>query len=68
MSESDALLVIIVGCIAEAIAILNKRFYWATPYSMRGDKKAPRWAGRLLFGIVGTLFLLIGIRYFLVGY
>ncbi len=67
MSAQDAFLAIIVGCAAEAIAFWNKRFEWGGVW-MTGHKEAPRWAGRLLFGIVGAFFILLGIRYFLLGY
>ena len=67
MSESDAVLMIIVGCAAEAIAIWNKQFEWGSVWMTR-HRKAPRWAGCLLFGIVGALFILLGMRYFMLGY
>lgn len=67
MSQSDAVLMIVIGCAAEAVAIWNKQFEWGSP-GMTGHKQAPRWLGRLMFGTIGALFILLGIRYFLLGY
>ena len=67
MTSRTAILLIIIGCTAEMIALLNKKFYWLKGW-MSGDREAPRWFGRLLFATVGALFFLVGLRYFLLGY
>jgi hypothetical protein len=58
---------IVVGGWAVVVGLVSKQFYRLKGWSS-GDKKAPRWAGRLLFVIVGGCLVLVGLRYFILGY
>lgn len=62
MKTDEALWAIVTGLAAIVLAVFNKHFYWR-----HSIKEAPRWAGRLLFGIIGVLFILAGARYFFGG-
>ncbi|HEY6371895.1 MAG TPA: hypothetical protein VIX37_15055 [Candidatus Sulfotelmatobacter sp.] len=61
MSPAKAGLVIICGCALVSIAIANKHFYWSRGWLI-GDKEALRWSGGLLFGFVGVLIIVDGVR------
>jgi len=60
-SPIEAWIAIMAGIASLAIALLNQRFYWKKGW-MSGDKLAPRWVGRLLFGIFGVVAILVGVR------
>jgi hypothetical protein len=42
-----------------AVAVFNRRFYWLKGW-FAGDKPAPLWVGRVLFGTIGILFFFAG--------
>jgi len=67
MNANTAAVGILAGCIAVIVGLMNKHFYWTKGW-FSGDKEAPRWAGRLLFVVVGTLLILLGLRFFILGY
>jgi H+/Cl- antiporter ClcA len=67
MNPSSALLSIFIGVATGLVAVLSNKFYWLKGYS-GGDKEAPLWAGRLLFGLVSAGLILVGFRYFILGY
>ena len=67
MTETAAVVSIIAGGASVVVAFVNRRFYWRKGW-MSGDKAAPRWVGRLLFGLIGALLILVGIRFFALGY
>ena len=67
MNETKAILAIIVGTAAIILGLTIKQFYAA-----RGslgvtvsDRQIATWKGRLLFMIVGSLMVLLGIKFFL---
>lgn len=68
MTEGKAILSIIIGCGAIAFSIFTKQFYTGRilggPTSAQG-RPVPRWWGRLIFLVVGSLFVLAGLTYFL---
>jgi hypothetical protein len=63
MSPTKCAIAIVLGVACELMAVFNNRFYWARGKFGQG-RPMPRWAGRLLFGLVGLLFILVGIRDF----
>lgn len=67
LSPTEAGLIAIVGVVCLAIACFNRQFYWAKLYGGGGNRPAPRWIGRLMFGGIGLLFVVLGIRGLLVG-
>ena len=69
MSDTSAIIVIISGLGMIALGVTIKQFYAAKGIygAALSDKKIPRWAGRLLFIGIGTVFLLVGIAH-LCGY
>jgi hypothetical protein len=67
MNETKAILAIIVGTAAIILGLTIKQFYAA-----RGalgvtvsNRQIATWKGRLLFLIVGTATVLVGIKFFL---
>ncbi len=66
MTRNTALFYIFVGCALEFVAILGKKFYYVTGTVYFG-KPAPRWFGRLFFGLIGFGLLVVGFRYFFLG-
>lgn len=66
MSETKAVCLIVVGCALAIVAVLNQHFYWRKGW-FSGEIEAPRWAGRLAFGFVGALCILVGITHLLHG-
>jgi len=60
MTTGTAILAIVVGIVLEVLALVNKRFYASKGYGGATDKQIPRWAGRLLFAVVGALFIIAG--------
>jgi hypothetical protein len=68
MTRNGALLSVFLGCGLELIAILGEQFYYLRgPYFALG-RPAPLWFGRLLSGLIGLGFLILGFRYFFLGY
>jgi hypothetical protein len=68
MTDTSAIIAIIIGFAMIALGVTIKQFYAAKGmYGELSDKKIPRWAGRLLFIVIGTVFLLVGIAH-LCGY
>ena len=58
------LLAIITGSVLIVAAILGKKFHVADPATGGGfkkDKELPLWLGRLLFAVVGIVFLAYGL-------
>jgi hypothetical protein len=68
MTEGKAFLSIAVGCGAIVWSFFIKQFYAGRilggPTSTQG-RPIPRWRGRLIFLVVGTVFILVGLRFFL---
>ena len=68
IDEVEAILSIVVGCAAIGSSFLVKRFYSGRilggPTSAKG-RPIPRWQGRLICLVARILFLLFGLRYFL---
>jgi hypothetical protein len=67
MTETDAIVCIIVGCVAIILALTVKQFYRYSRNPFGGDQpesKIPRWEGRLIFLIVGAGFTLVGVSFF----
>ena len=60
MTPFEDVCLIVAGCAMGMVAALNKHFYWRKGW-FSGDKEAPRWAGRLLFGVLGAVFIVLGI-------
>jgi hypothetical protein len=67
MTGTEALVAIFADVVSVGVAIFNRKFYWRKGW-LSGDKEAPHWIGRLLFGVVGVLLILVGFRFFLLGY
>lgn len=59
ISPTSSLIAVVVGVGCELIAVLNDHFYWGRGY---GGRPAPTWVGRLMFGFVGFVFIVIGMR------
>ncbi|HZQ42523.1 MAG TPA: hypothetical protein VFA99_04695 [Acidobacteriaceae bacterium] len=54
-------LTILIGLVAVVIGVLGKKFYYARGlYGGSPGKQAPLWAGRLMFIIVGSIFMITG--------
>jgi hypothetical protein len=66
ITESQATICILAGAVMTGVGIFNKTFYAAKGIRGTGfsDKKLPTWAGKLIFLIVGGVFLVVGISYF----
>jgi len=68
MTEGKAVLSIAVGCGAIAFSIFIKKFYAGRilggPTGAQG-RPIPRWRGRLIFFVVGAVFILVGLKFFL---
>ena len=62
-----AIVSIVAGCVCLVVAIVSPRFYWVKG-RMGTGREAPRWVGQWLFGLIGASFILVGLRYFLLGY
>ncbi len=67
MSAPKAVFLIIVGCALGIVAVLNEDFYWRKGW-LSGEKAAPVWVGRLLFGLAGAVCILVGITHLMLGY
>jgi uncharacterized membrane protein len=61
MSPTKSAVAIIVGIVSLIVAFVNQNFYWRKG-AFSGDKPMPRWLVRLMFGVSGLLFMMIGIR------
>jgi hypothetical protein len=59
MTEARAIFFVVIGSLAIYGGFTSKQFY-----AIRSDRKVARWKGRLLFVVVGAVFLLVGIKYF----
>ena len=63
MDKPEAVICVAIGLLGIVVGILNKRFYAATGFTgTDSGKLVERWKGRLLFLIVGALFLIVGLR------
>jgi VIT1/CCC1 family predicted Fe2+/Mn2+ transporter len=68
MTNTSAIIVIVMGLGMITAGLTIKQFYAAKGmYGALSDKKIPRWAGRLLFVGIGTVFISVGIAH-LCGY
>jgi hypothetical protein len=63
MTETKAILCIVMGCAAIYFGFTSKQFYAATGGSRFGPPVA-RWKGRLAFVAGGVMFLFVGFKYF----
>ncbi len=52
---------IMLGVAALLAAFLSPKFYWIRGRYSSSNKEAPQWAGRLLFGLGGILFIVFGV-------
>ena len=66
MNETIAIFTLVSGIAAIGIATFSDSFYWRKGW-LSGKKAAPRWVGRAIFGLGGTLFILVGLKYLLIG-
>ena len=57
---TKAIICLVVGVGGMLIALLCPRFY-ALRGAYSSGREVPRWMGRLVFGFVGTLFVVFGI-------
>jgi hypothetical protein len=66
MNETKAIIAIIVGSAAIVFGFTIKQFYAAKGIygAVGSDRKVARWKGRLMFVVGGTVFLLLGLKYF----
>jgi hypothetical protein len=65
MTETKAIIAIVVGFAAIYFGFTIKQFYAAKAlYGAVGGHEVARWKGRLLFLIVGALSLVAGFAYF----
>ena len=62
-----AFVLIVIGLAMECVALVNPQFY-ARKGWFSGDKEVPRWLGRLLFGIIGALCIVVGCAQLVRGY
>lgn len=62
-SENVDVALLLFGFVGILIGIFGKNFTEADGegFGYKSDRTVPRWQGRLLFGTVGTLLLLIGL-------
>ena len=67
MTTASAISEVVFGCALLFIGFANQRFYWMKGLSS-GNKEAPKWVGRLLFVVIGAVLVLLGMRFFLLGY
>ena len=67
MNQTKAILAIIAGSAAIILGLTIKQFYAArgTFGVTVSNRQIATWKGRLLFLIVGTTMLLVGIKFFL---
>jgi hypothetical protein len=65
MSETKAILSIIVGFVTVVLSLMVKQFYAARGVLgvTLSDRKIPRWQGRLLGLVVGGLMIFAGLNY-----
>ncbi len=68
ISDNDAALCILVGVVGCTVGIVNKTFYAAKGFlaAPSSDKQIPTWLGRLIFLVVGGVFLIAGFSHFIV--
>jgi len=59
LPPAQAALFMIAGLLGVTVAVFNRQFYWRKGW-FAGGKPAPLWFGRLLFGIIGVVFFLVG--------
>jgi hypothetical protein len=65
MTETKAIIAIIIGSAAIYFGFTIQQFYAANGmFGAVGGRPVTRWKGRLLFVVVGVVFLSIGFRYF----
>ena len=60
MTTKMSIVAIVVGCCTEIVAALGTDFYTANGVYAPSDKRAPTWAGRLMFAVVGAIFIIVG--------
>ena len=66
ITQNDAVVCILVGIGATLIGFFNKTFYAAKGLlgAPSSNKRIPTWQGRLIFLLVGGMFLFFGIYHF----
>jgi hypothetical protein len=65
MTEAKAIMAIIAGCVMIVIGFINKQFYAAKGlYGAGLGHPIARWKGRLLFLVVGIMFLCAGVGFY----
>ena len=67
MSETKAILEIIVGCAMIVCGLMIKQFYAAKGMygAVLSDRRIATWKGRLLFLIIGVVMVLAGAHFLL---
>jgi hypothetical protein len=66
VTETKAIIALVVGIALIILAFTIKQFYYARDLSgVSLGRPAPRWFGRVLFSLIGAGFLLFGVSYFL---
>ena len=66
MNSTKAIISITVGTVAIILGLTVKHFYAAKgAYGATSGREIPRWQGRLLFVIIGAMFVLFGTSFFL---
>jgi len=64
MTETKAIIALVAGMASLIFAFFCKRFYYAKGVNgVTLGRPAPRWFGRLLFGVIGVVFVVVGINY-----
>ncbi len=69
MSVIPNIFTALVGLAAISIGIFGREFYWSKSLEavVSSGERAPTWAGRLLFLIVGMLLLIFSIKQMIWG-
>jgi hypothetical protein len=60
-SPTESVILIVAGVASSLVAVLNQHFQWRKGW-FSGDKPAPTLVSRLMFGAVGLLFVVVGVR------
>ena len=69
MTDTSAIIAICIGIVMILVGLLVKQFHQAkgTSGAVLSDRKVPRWQGRILFIGIGIVFLIVGIRFLVLG-
>lgn len=65
-TDTGAILAIAMGCVFIAATFVIGQFHYAKSIMSisRSPRKAPLWAGRAMFMVVGIVFLIVGVAHF----